>query len=111
MIKSLPAFAADIGISSEALAELARERLRTKLPELRRALAGRVQEHHRILLAQLLAHIDYVEGAIADMQTEIERALAPYDEAVELLQTIPGVGPVAAATIVAEIGVDMPHLR
>jgi len=91
----------------EALAELARGRLRTKLPELRRALAGRVQEHHRILLAQLLAHIDYLEGAIADMHAEIERALAPYDEAVALLQTIPGVGPVAAAAIVAEIGVDM----
>lgn len=91
----------------EALAELARGRLRTKLPELRRALEGRVQPHHRILLAQLLAHIDYLEGAIAEMQAEIERALAPYDEAVALLQTIPGVGPVAAAAIVAEIGVDM----
>jgi len=91
----------------EALAELARGRLRTKLPELRRALEGRVRAHHRILLAQLLAHIDYLESAIAEMQAEIARALAPYDEAVELLQTIPGVGPVAAAAIVAEIGVDM----
>jgi len=87
----------------EVLAELARGRLRAKLPELRRALAGRVQAHHRILLA----HIDYLEGAIADLQLEIERALAPYDEAVALLQTIPGVGPVPAAAIVAEIGVDM----
>ena len=91
----------------EALAELARGKLRKKLPELRRALEGRVQAHHRILLAQLLAHIDYLEAAIADMQTEIASALAPYDEAIELLQTIPGVGPVAAAAIVAEIGVDM----
>jgi len=91
----------------EALAELARGRLRKKLPELRRALEGRVQPHHRILLAQMLAHIDYLEAAIADMQAEIARALAPYDEAIELLQTIPGVGPVAAAAIAAEIGVDM----
>lgn len=58
-------------------------------------------------LAQLLAHIDYLEAAIADMQLEIARALAPYDEAVALLQTIPGVGPGAAAAIVAAIGVDM----
>jgi transposase len=91
----------------EALAELARGRLRAKLPALRRALEGRVQAHHRILLAQLLAHIDYLEAAIAEMQTGIARALAPYDAAIELLQTIPGVGPVAAAAIVAEVGADM----
>ncbi len=46
----------------EALAELARGRLRATLPELRQALAGRVQAHHRVLMAQLLAHIDYLEG-------------------------------------------------
>ena len=63
----------------EALAALARGRLRAKLPELRRALQGRVQPHHRVPLAQLLAHIDYLEAAIADMQAEIARALAPYD--------------------------------
>ena len=91
----------------QALAELARGRLRAKLPELRRALEGRVRPHHRVLLAQLLAHIEFLEGAIAELQAEIERALAPFDEAVERLQTIPGVGPVAAAAIVAEIGVDM----
>ena len=91
----------------EALAELARGRLRAKLPELRRALEGRVRPHHRVLLAQLLAHIDFLEAAIAELQVEIERHLAPFDEAVALLQTIPGVGAVAAAAIVAEIGDDM----
>jgi transposase len=91
----------------EALAELARGRLRAKLPELRRALEGRVKAHHRVLLAQLLAHIDFLEAAIAELQAEIERRLAPFDEAVDLLQTIPGVGAVAAAAIVAEIGDDM----
>ena len=91
----------------EALAELARGRLRAKLPELRRALEGRVKAHHRVLLAQLLAHIDFLEAAIAELQAEIERRLAPFDEAVDLLQTILGVGAVAAAAIVAEIGDDM----
>ena len=100
----------------EALAELARGRLRAKLPELRRALEGRVQPHHRALLAHQLAHIDFLEATIAELQLEIEQALRPFAEAVELLQTIPGVGPVAAMAIVAEIGVDMgrfpsgPHL-
>ena len=87
----------------EALAELARGRLRTKLPELRQALAGRVQAHHRVLLA----HIDYLEAAIADLQLAVEEQLAPFSEAVELLQTIPGVGATAAGAIVAEIGDDM----
>lgn len=86
---------------------MARGRLRAKLPELRRALAGRVQAHHRILLAQLLAHIDYLEGARAEMRVAIARALAPYDGAVAPLRTIPGGGPAAAAAIVAAIGVDM----
>jgi len=91
----------------EALAELARGRLRAKLPELRRALEGRVQAHHRVLLAQLLAHIDFLESSIADLHLAMEAQLAPFAEAVELLQTIPGVGATAAGAIVAEIGDDM----
>ncbi len=91
----------------EALAELARGRLRAKLPELRRALAGRVQPHHRALLAHQLAHIDFLEATIADLQQGSAAALRPFDEAVALLQAIPGVGAVAAMAIAAEIGVDM----
>ena len=91
----------------EALAELARGRLRAKLPELRRALAGRMQPHHRTLIARILAHVDFLEESIADLQQEIEQCLVPFVEAVELLQTIPGVSEQAAATFVAEIGVDM----
>ncbi len=90
----------------EGLAELARGRLRAKLPELRRALEGRVQRHHRVLIARILAHIDFLEESIADVQQEIEQCLGPFVEAVDLLQTIPGVSEQAAATIVAEIGVD-----
>ncbi len=91
----------------EALAELARGRLRAKLPALRRALEGRVQPHHRVLIARILAHIDFLEESVAEVQGAIDRALAPFADAVELLQTIPGVGATAAATIVSEIGTDM----
>ncbi len=91
----------------EALAELARGRLRAKLPALRQALTGRVQPHHLVLFAQLLAHIDFLEEGIAHLQDEIEACQAPSDAAVELLQTIPGVGAVTAAAIVAEVGTDM----
>jgi transposase len=89
------------------LAELARGRLRAKLPALRQALTGRVRPHHLVLIGQILAHIDFLEGSIAQVQEAIERCLAPYAAAVELLQTIPGVGEVVATAIVAEIGTDM----
>jgi len=90
-----------------ALAELARGKLRAKLPALRQALAGRVQPHHRVLLGELLAHITYLDESIARLQEEIERRLAPFAEEVALLETIPGISRTAAATIIAEIGVDM----
>jgi len=91
----------------EVLAELARGRLRAKLPELRQALVGRVQPHHLILLRQILDHMEFLEGAIERLQGEIEALLPAYEEALALLQTIPGVRAVAAAAILAEIGTDM----
>jgi transposase len=66
----------------EGLADLA------KLPELRRALTGRVQPHHLVLIGQILGHIEFLEQAIAQVQVEIERCLPPFEEALALLQTI-----------------------
>jgi transposase len=91
----------------EALAELARGRLRAKLPELRQALLGRVQPHHLVLVRALLAHVDFLEDAIARLQEEIEGRLPAFGDEVALLRTIPGVGAVAAAAILAEVGSDM----
>jgi transposase len=91
----------------QTLAELARGRLRGKLPELRRALHGQVQAFHRVLLQQVLAHLDFLDAAIAHLQHEIAQRLEPYQEAVTLLQTIPGVGEIAASVVVAEVGADM----
>src|SRR6266568_6585668 len=73
----------------DVMADLAQGRLRNKLPELRQALAGRIQPHHMILVGQILAHIDFLEQAIGQMQTEIERCLPPFEVALELLQSIP----------------------
>jgi transposase len=89
------------------LAELARGKLRAKLPELRRALVGRVKPHHLVLIEQILAHIDFLEQAIAHLHEEIERHVPPFAEAMTLLQTLPGIKEVAAAAIVAEVGPDM----
>ncbi len=62
---------------AEALAELARGRLRAKLPELRLALEARVQPHHRFLLERMLAHIDFLEESLAQVQKGIEERLRP----------------------------------
>lgn len=89
------------------LAELARGRLRAKLPALRQALEGRLQPQHVAVIGQILAHIDFLDEAIAALHEAIERELAPYREAVELLLTLPGVREVGAAALIAELGVDM----
>ncbi len=61
---------------AEVLAALARGRLRAKLPNLRKALEGRVQPHHRFLLQQLLAHIDFLEQSMMQVEEEIEQSLS-----------------------------------
>ena len=91
------------------LAEVARGKLRAKLPALRKALEGRVQPHHLVLLGQLLAHIDFLDASIAQVEQAIEARQAPFAEAIELLQTIPGVGAVVlplGGTAAASYGTD-----
>lgn len=92
---------------AEALADLARGRLRAKLPDLRLALEGRVQPHHQFLLQQILAHTDFLEQSIEAVQQEIDKRLVPYQEAVTLIQSLPVQLQSGAATVIAEIGVDM----
>ncbi len=89
------------------LADLARGRLRAKLPALRQALEGRLQPQHVVVIGQILAHIDFLDEAIAALHDAIERDLAPYRTAGDLLLTIPGVREVGAATLIAELGVEM----
>ena len=91
----------------QILADLARGRLRGKVPDLRRAVHGQVQAFQRVLLQQVLAHLDLLDAAIAHLQHTIAQCLEPYQEAVTLLQTIVGVGEIAASVVVAEVGVDM----
>lgn len=89
------------------LADLAKGRLRAKIPDLLRALDGRFEDHHAILLAEHLAHIDYLDAAIDRLDTQIEQAIAPFADAVAHLVTIPGVATRTAEVVIAEIGVDM----
>src|SRR5262249_54870759 len=91
----------------DALAELAKKQLRGKIPELKRALHGRITEHHRFLLKALLDQINSLEDLIARFDTRIAEAMAPLAEPAQRLRGIPGVGKQAAEVILAEIGPDM----
>jgi transposase len=89
------------------LAELARGRLRSKLPALREALEGCFSSHHALMVGKIVAHIDYLDESMSDLSVEIERLIAPFSEQVELLEIIPGVNRRTVETLIAEIGVDM----
>jgi len=93
--------------SPAEMAELAKGRLREKREQLALALEGRVQPHHRFLLTELLCQIDNLDEAIARFDEQIQAYCAPFEAAVALVDTIPGVGRVIAEIIVAEIGTDM----
>jgi transposase len=91
----------------EVLADLAKGRLRAKLPALREALEGRFDQLHAVWIGAILAHLDFLDEQIASLTETIGQQIAPFEKAVELLCTIPGVQRRTAEVIVAEIGVDM----
>jgi transposase len=90
------------------LAELARQRLRAKIPQLQEALLGEVEDHHRFLLGMLLDQVEFLEGQIAKLSQRIGEVLpAPFAEAIGRLATVPGIDRKAAENIVAEVGADL----
>jgi transposase len=89
------------------LADLAKGRLRQKIPALEDALAGRFNEHHALLCRAMLSRIDHADATIAELTQRVEVLLDPHQAAVTLLVTIPGVGERSAQVILAEIGTDM----
>ena len=92
----------------EVLAELAKGRMRAKIPALREALEGRFEAHHALLVGAILAHLDFLDEQVELLSEAIEVKLAPFGAAaVELLLTIPGIGERTAENVIAEIGTDM----
>ena len=89
------------------LSELARGKLRAKIPALKEALTGRFGAHHALIVGTILSKLDFLEQVISHLSVEIEQVIAPFEPQVELLDTIPGVDRRAAESIIAEIGVDM----
>jgi transposase len=89
------------------LADLAKGRLRAKRAELERALAGRISGHHRLLLTTHLAHVDFLDEEIARLSAEIAQRLRPVEEAMQRLDTIPGVDRHTAEVLLAELGTEL----
>jgi transposase len=91
----------------KALAQLARTRMRVKIPLLEEAFVGHFTNHHRFLLRTMLARVDQTGADIATVETRIEELITPFAHAVEQLDEIPGIGVTAAHVILAEVGPDM----
>lgn len=90
------------------LAELAKGRLRSKIPQLTEALRGTFRvDHHGLLVGQMLAHVDFLDEAIVTLDARITTTVAPYEPVLERVVTIPGIARKTAVSLVAEIGVDM----
>jgi transposase len=93
--------------SPQVLAQLARSSMRRKISVLEEAFTGHFTGHHAFLLAKMLARIDAIDADIAELDARIEAMITPFAAAVERLDEIPGIGRIAAAIIIAEVGLDM----
>jgi transposase len=89
------------------LADLAKRRLRVKIPQLRLAVPGRFNNHHALLVRELLDHIDYLDAAGERLDRRVDELMAPFVEARDRLMTTPGIKQTTAEIVIAEIGVDM----
>jgi transposase len=91
----------------EEMAEFARGRLRSKGKELVRSLVGRLTDRHRFLLKEIHYHIQWMDSELDRIDDQVAKGMSPYRREWELLQTHPGIDEIAAAMILAEIGVSM----
>ncbi len=89
------------------LADLARTSLRRKIPQLRLALEGHISDHHRFWLREMMDHLEFLEGKIFVLEQEMYCRSRPYEDAIALWITIPGIRRLLATTLVAEIGVNV----
>jgi len=91
----------------EVLAELAKGKMRAKIPDLSMALEGRFGDHHALMCRLHLDHIDHLEAMTTALDPQIEAMMTPFRAARDLLTTVPGIGPLAAAAVISEIGADV----
>jgi transposase len=91
----------------DRLAEMAKQKLRAKIVDLRQAVPGRFNDHHARMVKELLAHIDYLQASVSRLDEQIDVMMIPFVPARDRLDTIPGIAKRTAEIIIAEIGVDM----
>jgi transposase len=103
MLEALITGERDAGV----LADMARTRMRPKIPELRRAMMGRFDDHHALLLRMHLDHVDQLSAMEERLDEEVDRLMAPFAEAATRLLSIPGVAKRTVEVVVSEMGVDM----
>jgi len=89
------------------LADLAKGRMRSKIADLSMALEGRFGDHHALMCRLHLDHTDHLEAMLGKLDAQIEAMMAPFRAASDLLRTIPGIGPLASAGVISEIGADV----
>ena len=90
----------------EVLAQMAKSRLRAKIPALEEAFSGHFGDHHA-LCREIIGHLDHLDASIASLSAEIARRLVPFEAAVTILSSIPGVSRTTAEVLIAEMGTDM----
>jgi transposase len=91
----------------QALSELAKGKLKSKKTDLQKAMHGFMGDHQKLMLETQLRHIDFLDEIIAKLDEEVKARMLPFEEDLELLDTIPGVGRRTAEQILAEAGTDM----
>src|ERR1017187_676700 len=91
----------------QVLADLAKGKMRVKIPDLALALEGRFGDHHALMCRLHLDHIGHLEEMIAKLDAQIEAMMAPFRAERDLLTTIPGIGPLSAAAVLSEIGASV----
>jgi transposase len=91
----------------DVLAELAKGRLRKKLPELRKSLEGRFRPHHRFMVAEILVHLDFLDEAIERVSQEVMKLVLPFSREMAMLDELPGIDRRVAEGVISEIGIDM----
>lgn len=92
---------------TDHLVSLAHGRVKASKETLYKSLQGKVTAHHRFMLTTIKKSIAQIQNIITDIDQAIDEHLQSHQIAVDLLQTIPGVGKESAATIISEIGDDM----
>ena len=94
-------------LTIEEMSGLAKGRLTKKKEQIKEALIGNFDEHHKFMIKASLEHIESIRKLIVDIDAQIDKKLVNHEKEHKLLQTIPGVKGHAAASIIAEIGTDM----